>query len=891
MSTMPEVLAPGGTVVTANNRLARSLVLAFDRARRAQGRRAWESPAILPWTAWIEQLWWHSLEAGGAAGRHRLLNDVQVAALWVEVVGERDDTLPGQGRAAAKLAQRAWRLCQDWRIGVQALDEAADTDDACAFAAWAGAFAARCDTEGWTDRRAVVGLLAADVQRGLLAIRGPVCLAGFDQLAPLQQQLIAALQGAGILVRIEPAPSSTPGAKFLVECRDERHEIETAARWARAHRESDPAARVGVVVPDLAGRAVAVRREFLDVFVPDWRLQPRAAGAVNVSFGDSLARTGVCRAAQLIVAALGGDLDYREIAEWLRSPHTAGGGDAGTQAGLARVLRQRIGIRVALRTLLPASESRSPWLERLEQLLDFSASLPARQRAAGWAASFGRALQLAGWPGERPLASDEFQAAEAVQKALADLRSCDAVSGVMDLAGAIRLFSRLAEERLFQPAGDPDAVQVLGVLEALGQDFEALWICGLSADAWPPPARPEALIGLALQRRLGLPDSSPPIARERAERELRWLLGSANAVVASWPQQRGEEAQLPSPLVAHLERTDPAELSLWPGNRAVEALFAARRSEILHTDPPPPVTAGQAFRGGTTLLEQMARCPARAYLEFRLGAREREQPAVGIDAASRGKIVHAVLAALFARVRDQAGLLALAPAAECALVDELIGTVLRDQLPFGDPLVRALAGLEAARLRRLLADFLAGERRREPFRVLATEAMPAPAMLPPSVASLQLTMRPDRVDEMNDGQRLVVDYKTGRQTTKQGATCGWRPCAPQLPLYVLATDAAGMAFVNLNATGVTWSGVGHRSWGVAGVLAADQWSDGSATDWSALRQQWRDALDRLAREFLAGSFTVDRWRPEETGGQWAMALRVQGIDSDDEQEPEEEQES
>ena len=51
-------------------------------------------------------------------------------------------------------------------------------------------------------------------------------------------------------------------------------------------------------------------------------------------------------------------------------------------------------------------------------------------------------------------------------------------------------------------------VQVLGPLEAAGLGFDQLWLCGMQADRWPAPARPNPFIPQPLQRRLQMPHAS-----------------------------------------------------------------------------------------------------------------------------------------------------------------------------------------------------------------------------------------------------------------------------------------------------------------------------------------------------------------------------------------------
>ena len=65
------------------------------------------------------------------------------------------------------------------------------------------------------------------------------------------------------------------------------------------------------------------------------------------------------------------------------------------------------------------------------------------------------------------------------------------------------------------------------------------------------------------------------------------------------------------------------------------------------------------------------------------------------------------------------------------------------------------------------------------------------------VADLSLTLRPDRIDELEDGRRSVIDYKT-RAPSKTN-WLGDRPQEPQLPLYsLLDSTISGIAFAELS---------------------------------------------------------------------------------------------
>ena len=58
----------------------------------------------------------------------------------------------------------------------------------------------------------------------------------------------------------------------------------------------------------------------------------------------------------------------------------------------------------------------------------------------------------------------------------------------------------MSRETLFQPEGSAAPVQILGILEASGMAFDALWVIGLAADRWPPAPGAQPVLPIARQR-------------------------------------------------------------------------------------------------------------------------------------------------------------------------------------------------------------------------------------------------------------------------------------------------------------------------------------------------------------------------------------------------------
>lgn len=170
-----------------------------------------------------------------------------------------------------------------------------------------------------------------------------------------------------------------------------------------------------------------------------------------------------------------------------------------------------------------------------------------------------------------------------------------------------------------------------------------------------------------------------------------------------------------------------------------------------------------------------------------------------------------------------------------------------------DRLWGASIQLEEERLRRLLRRWLVVEEERQlPFQV---EAQERDGHCHP-LGRLHLTLRPDRVDLLADGERIILDYKTGRP--EPGDWFGERPRDPQLPLYCLAAaePVAAVAFVRMRPEQVGFKGLAREAGLLPGVKGLDVAARYELTSWEAIQDHWREGLHRLADEFLAGVATV-----------------------------------
>jgi probable DNA repair protein len=856
-ATVLDLLAAGGTVLTPTRRLAQSIRRAYDREQEAAGRSAWPSADVLSWSAWQQRAW---ETAQFAAPLPLLLDAGQELALWERIVERSDEAARLlDARAPAAQARDAWSIACAHRLHA-ALAGSAGAEETQAFLRWSRAFVRFCEAHRLIDTPRLTDALAEQFRAGNLPAPLRLALTGFDALDPQRVALLDVLQARGAQVDVLQ-PSASPGGAAVISHARPEDEIRYAAGWARGRLASRPDARIGIVVPDLASRRAAIARVFDAVVQPDAALEAGSARPRpwNVSLGLPLSDWPVVHAALLALELPGGRLPAARMGVLLRSPFL---GEAQAEQLPRALLDLRMCALGEPHVDLDALEFEAGHahrsfacprlLQRLRELRRRAREKAhARQLPSAWGPHLQSLLAALGWPGERTLDSEEHQAVEAWRDLVAGLARFDLIVGDIGYARAVHLVRQLASERLFQPETPDVPVQILGMLESAGLQFDHLLVLGLHGEAWPRAARPNPLLPVELQRRAEVPGSGAPWELAFARRTMHAWRCSAAEVTFSHARAAEDDRELrASPLLRELP---PApEAIAYEGHAA--RIFAARATETLDDSEVTPLPAGIALRSGVSVFRDQAACAFRAFAAHRLGADGIEHPGDGLNALERGTLVHEALAFFWTDVRDHAALVALSETDRTARVRDAVDRAIAKFGPRRRSLLLSrFIDLERERLSGLLLQWLDVDRARPAFTVLPPEAQQDV-----EVAGLRLRIRPDRIDRLADGREVLIDYKTGDARPAQWF--GARPDEPQLPAYALARTPrpAALAFGIVRPGECELRGVGEDDTFGAGIHPlADAKAADKAQDWTGQLEAWSATVAALGARFRGTEVRAD----------------------------------
>jgi probable DNA repair protein len=845
-------LRDGGLVIASTERARRALIAQYHRARRAEGLSAWPAPAILDWQAFLHTTWEDPAFTQIEDDR-LLLSPSQEKSIWAGIAAaeQRLATLLSapRNRMAALAMQADQLLCLYAPKYLRTSARSGWQQDAGIFSGWLTAFEEACNAGRLLSPARLPLELIARLENDSAA-RQPLLLVGFDRILPVQRQL---LDEWGTW---QFADAGKPASEIsFYRADDAQSELAACAQWCKRKLDADPNAKLLVISQDLFQRRGEIERAFLAL-----PFGQRTSPLFEFSLGIPLSQIKLAHCAYLLLRWLSHSIDEHEL-DWLFSSGlaTADAQEAIALQGYMRALRKRglerpqwslpAFLKQPVSATLPVN-----WVNRIsEAQRRFAEHARTRKNPLDWAEFVPHLLQIVGWPGARPLSSEEFQVIRRWELALESCASLGFNGNRISWSEFLTALAEALEETLFAPESREAPIQIAGPAESAGLTADAVWFMGTSEDAWPASGATHPLLPIDVQRDAAMPHATSQLDWDLSRSIVTRLLSSAPQVCFSYARQGDESDARPSRMILHVAGTPqalPAELIAAPALPPVTEEF---KDYSLTSFRPGRV------EGGASVLTYQSQCPFKAFAKARLAAQSWNSAEPCLNAAQRGQLLHAVLHSIWggsrtggkqtlSELREIEDREAFVAKHVSGAMQQTLKSSVRERLP------NRYLEMEEQRLNSLIGEWLAYELTRVDFAVLETEAKHTVEL-----AGLSFDLRLDRIDQLSDSTLLVIDYKTGQVTPKS-----WelpRPDDVQLPLYAsFAVNRAalgGLAFAKVHR-GKHLEFAGRVNDARANLiptlrptssLVKNELDEKTIVD-------WKNHIEDLARKFLVGHAEV-----------------------------------
>ena len=482
---------------------------------------------------------------------------------------------------------------------------------------------------------------------------------------------------------------------------------------------------------------------------------PESYASVNATMGYPLKRTAAWQLAHAVGALRAEEAASR--ATFTRSSVEAVLSSSLVDAALSEEEKDAVkAVRVYPKTVIPAEMlCKGPILRTIfeapdsEPLSDIERNHAAERRTADILRMVTDAI------GDDDAAALEKSAALTIIETLESLSGKDlAVSPVTHLATVDALTS--AGSIPFE-GNDPEALQVMGMLETRSLDFRNVIILGANEDLFPSKRNDASFIPVALRRAFGLP--TPDYADAMHAYYFYRLIQRAEKVWMVYDNRTGgllsgEESRYAKQL-RYLYGYDLHDTTARP---AFSSLSAAA-GEIAKT-----ADHIEALRSGhlsASAMQDYLSCPAKFYYRVVRRIRPDSTPAGVLDNAGVGNVFHKTMQTLYSPYRrltpadirtlssDKAAIRTLV---ETGILEEAgVTSVSGRNILLADVITEWVLGTLKRDLELLIVSGSAA------FRIIGLERK-----VTAEIEGLPFIGFIDRIDSYRDGQVRIVDYKTGR---------------------------------------------------------------------------------------------------------------------------------
>lgn len=837
--------------LTPNNRLRNALTEKLVRTSMLDNETsAVTSPNIMTIADYVSYVWEHlQLHSEPYSLKHSLMTAEMELLIWVQAI-EAATTIntimsPSELAEQAISAQRRLAL---WKIN----NFNVDTQEQECFLAWQK-MASTLAGDMITVEAAIAHIIRL-TGSDLLPSFKHICIFSFDDIPPLHQELFSAISGPAECLESDLSNSelATP---YRLENWDNASQMENVARWANTQLERNPQARLAIVIPDLTAKREQIIDALDSVFEPQACLPstPHYTKPYNITAGRNLGQEGVVMVAMDMLNMGIGEHATNDILNLVRSPFLGSSQkERAVRARFDTYVRERRSTRLALIDVTTMSECPKALSICLGNFISRLANRPDKASLVAWVRLFEAALNAAGWPGERNLSSEEYQAMVQFVRLMQNLPQSIPDREEITFSKALFYLKRTLSCAVFAAQTKDSPIQVMGLLEAAGLTFDSMVIMDVNETIVPATASPSPFISLHTQVEYGMPHAS-------AERELAFFefvisryQRSCSTLVYSYCLTNGDAELRASDFVVGEMLCDTDFAST--GIEYSSALYKAIPTQVLN-DMPVPFKAGEKTTGGVSVIKNTNACPFNAFITNRLSVYEIEVPKEGLSAAERGDLMHLSMYYFWSKIMTQKALLGMT---ESELAAELDVAIQKAFTNFNNriDIDMTLRNMESQQLLAAMKNWMDIEKQRAPFIIKSLERTTET-----TIAGLTLRIRIDREDYIKDEHgkftiELPIDYKSGKISI--ATLHADSMVEPQMPIYATCTDskANGVALARINKNSSELIGIVNVNSPDNRLATPKTVRSNFSTSWEGIIQEWKDKLEDIADIYMSGQSLI-----------------------------------
>ena len=790
------------TIIVANNRQ----VLAIKRSISEQ-RGATKLPNIYSYTAWLEKLW----QQQNTAHNLRLLSHSELRLLFKKIIESGPVAQPD---IIIEELTKCYHLCKSYFIEINNL---ANYSSTCSlFVRWIRELEKTKKERNYIDSTDLYSQIYLSIKKISKSRR--YFIYGFNKTTPAQKNLFDSLRCETINTL---SRSNSPKSLSFP---DSDTEIQAIAEWAKELSNNKPNDQIGIVVPNISESQFTVKRIFDQVF--DSSLLETKNKPYNISLGVPLLQYPLIQHLLNIIVLskqiINNKIDHQLLIHVITSPYITGAQKESNKRSLE--------VNKVLATKRESSSFKKITnlvrnCEQFVEVIDQINRLKLQQKILheDWLVVFNRILFIWGFSTDRELTSDEFQLLKKFQEESLILNKISGDLNKANFDDAINTLQSHLGSVVFQAQSGPANIHILGALEAEGLSFDGAWISNMTSNFLPGIIKIPLFIPNKVCAEYGIPNSSFDIIHDNANTTIEALNNLSSNLVYSYAKSHNEIEQLPTPYLSF----DEYQLKQ-------SKVSNSRELNVIEDSQAPCIEDYEIKEGVSTLQDQMS-CAFKGFSK-RLNLEKFDAPHIGFNRLEQGNLIHKVLETFYTEIKSKESLLELSSSELDGLLERHIDSAINNKS------TSRFQQLEKIRIKKILHDYFELEKQRDGYEVIETESTTEV-----SINNLSFKIRLDRVDRLPNGNKLIIDYKTGKAEISQ--MTGSHIKQAQLPIYALTNSVNGVAFAKINATKCEYLAITNDE-------SALPVKKTTIPKWEDQLVEWESILNSASYDFQNGVATV-----------------------------------
>ena len=810
-------------------------------------------PKIYTLNGWLKKEYEDFCMIGSINESHIILNGIEEKLLWEKIIKKDLKDKKFQKKQIENIIEKvisADRYIREYRINKRELKEYEFTEEGRKFNKWLNQFTIHCNQKKLLTRLNHIEFFIENQIKHNIVSNQKLTLVGFDNKSPIYEKLFNVLIENNVVTDYK---SKQEEIKLLQEivCEDVEDEIREITKWIKKNTKK----KLLIISPALNKYQIKLQNELDRKIQPDIYKEYNASNVYNSNLQRPLSKEPIINAAiNLLRLNSSNQTNVKIIYESLIFNNWIDVEGYNHREQLANYINDKKIPKFSISSIIKLIKNDSQVKDlKLDSLINILSLIKKNQTL--WVKKKGIlewiTLTEQYWKEIKifninKLLMFEVNNINSLDKSLNQIKNNQIIDHSITFEEYWEILFMQLSNWPAPPDTDNSYIDINGFDENPIKKYDAIWVMNMNTSFCPGKTEFNPFISKKIQKKYHIFDDvyQKKIINVRLNR----LKNFSADITISYSQKDGETKLFKTPgYFDDFEFLKTKKSSTKPKINLTNDL-----EEIEDHKAPAIVGSEISVTGGFRSLENYQVCPAWAFYENRLHANSFKEDAQDeISKMARGKIIHELLENFWKQYKNSNNLANMSEKNLKKIIDKLTNKVLSSYKLKNPYLTFTQIQLENNYLKNVLYGWLSYEKtNRTKFSVIQSEKKYIV-----NIDRITFNVKVDRIDEYEDGTRLLIDYKTGSEE----ALSKWIKSpikSLQMPVYTIFTgikniSAAGIGYIcNENVKLVGLSSYAQDP--LDAKLKNCSLSKKNEEQWQYLINSWHEDIHKLASGYLSG---------------------------------------